>query len=91
MGTQQRLTRFQTAVLLVLLLTPVTGLWCLPAEPVLCGRVLLFIAYVFPLSERSGVNPTGAFHVANTTPFEEEPSGSTAGGAAACYTRAGCR
>jgi hypothetical protein len=33
--------------------------------------VLLFLAYVFPLSERSGVNPSGAFHVSNITPFEE--------------------
>jgi hypothetical protein len=39
---------------------------------VLCGRILLFLAYVFPLSERSGVNPSAVFHVSNVTPYESE-------------------
>lgn len=40
-----------------------------PAEPVFCGRILMFLAAIFPLSERSGVNSTGAFNV-NPTPFD---------------------
>lgn len=39
---------------------------------VFCGRILMFLAYVYPLSERSGVNVTGTFNVANVTKFDEE-------------------
>jgi THO complex subunit 1 len=39
----------------------------------LCGRVLLFLAKFLPLTERSGVNLTGAFHVDNLTPVEDVP------------------
>ncbi|KAG7672356.1 putative THO complex subunit 1 [Nannochloris sp. 'desiccata'] len=41
----------------------------------LCGRVLLFLAKFLPLTERSGVNLTGAFHVDNLTPVENVPEG----------------
>ena len=37
----------------------------------LCGRVLLFLAKFLPLTERSGVNLGGAFHVDNVTPVEQ--------------------
>eukprot|EP00286_Rhodomonas_abbreviata_P025419 CAMPEP_0181299002 /NCGR_PEP_ID=MMETSP1101-20121128/6097_1 /TAXON_ID=46948 /ORGANISM="Rhodomonas abbreviata, Strain Caron Lab Isolate" /LENGTH=573 /DNA_ID=CAMNT_0023404089 /DNA_START=166 /DNA_END=1884 /DNA_ORIENTATION=- len=37
----------------------------------LCGRVLMFLAHVLPLSERSGVNLKGEFNKANVTEFEE--------------------
>lgn len=39
----------------------------------LCGRVLLFLAKFLPLTERSGVNLSGAFHVENLTPVEDVP------------------
>lgn len=38
---------------------------------VLCGRLLMLLANLFPLSERSGVNVNGEFHVANHTPKED--------------------
>jgi THO complex subunit 1 len=41
----------------------------------LCGRVLLFLAKFLPLTERSGVNLAGAFHVDNVTPVEDVPEG----------------
>jgi THO complex subunit 1 len=41
----------------------------------LCGRVLLFLAKFLPLTERSGVNLTGAFHVDNLTPVEDVAEG----------------
>jgi hypothetical protein len=41
------------------------------AEPVFCGRILMFLAYVFPISERSGVNSSGALNT-NPTPFEAD-------------------
>lgn len=43
------------------------------ANAMLCGRVLLFLAKLLPLTERSGVNLNGAFNVANVTPVEEVP------------------
>mmetsp|Transcript_15336 Transcript_15336/g.26978 ORF Transcript_15336/g.26978 Transcript_15336/m.26978 type:complete len:545 (-) Transcript_15336:62-1696(-) len=39
---------------------------------VLCGRVMMFLAYAFPLSERSGVNLLGAYNDLNVTEFEDE-------------------
>lgn len=41
----------------------------------LCGRVLMFLAKFLPLTERSGVNLTGAFHTENVTPMEDVPEG----------------
>ena len=41
---------------------------------VFCGRILLFLANIFPLGERSGVNLRGEFNKENLTGFEaEEP------------------
>jgi THO complex subunit 1 len=41
---------------------------------VFCGRILLFLASIFPLGERSGVNLRGEFNKENITYFEpEEP------------------
>lgn len=42
------------------------------ADNVFCGRVLLFLAYALPLSERSGVNLQSAFNVDNVTEMDEE-------------------
>lgn len=39
---------------------------------VFCGRILAFLASVFPISERSGVNLRGAFNTGNVTIFEGE-------------------
>lgn len=36
----------------------------------LCGRIQIFLASVFPLSERSGVNLKGEFNTDNITQFE---------------------
>ena len=41
------------------------------ANALLCGRVLLFLAKLLPLTERSGVNLGGAFNTDNATPVEE--------------------
>jgi len=41
------------------------------ADNVFCGRVLLFLAYALPLSERSGVNLQGAFNVDNVTEMDD--------------------
>ncbi|KAJ1964780.1 hypothetical protein IWQ62_002836 [Dispira parvispora] len=38
------------------------------------GRVLILLASVFPLSDRSGVNLRGDFHVENTTEYATDPS-----------------
>jgi hypothetical protein len=38
----------------------------------LCGRVLLLLAYAFPLSERSALNITGRFNTDNVTKRAEE-------------------
>jgi len=40
------------------------------AHPVLCGRVLLLLAAMFPLSERSALNIQGAYNRANVTEWE---------------------
>lgn len=40
----------------------------------LCGRVLMFLAKFLPLTERSGVNLYGTFHVDNVTPIETFPA-----------------
>lgn len=37
---------------------------------VFCGRILLFLASIFPLGERSGVNLRGEFNKENVTTFE---------------------
>jgi THO complex subunit 1 len=37
-----------------------------------CGRVLSFLSYVFPLTERSAINVAGKYNEANITEFEEE-------------------
>ncbi len=41
----------------------------------LCGRVLIFLAKFLPLTERSGVNMYGSFHVDNMTPLEDVKEG----------------
>ncbi|KAL6067978.1 THO complex subunit 1 [Balamuthia mandrillaris] len=41
-------------------------------DPVFRGRVLMFLAYIFPLSDPSGLNPKGKSNVANVTVIEEE-------------------
>lgn len=53
------------------------------------GRILMFLAYAYPLSERSGVNTSGRFHSANTTSYEgdsgrdgDEVNGNAANGGA---------
>ena len=43
------------------------------SDALLCGRVLLFLAKLLPLTERSGVNLGGAFNTDNATPVEEVP------------------
>jgi hypothetical protein len=40
------------------------------SRPRFCGRVLLLMAYVFSLDERSGVNLAGAFNTNNVTLYE---------------------
>jgi hypothetical protein len=47
----------------------------------LCGRILIFLAYVFPLSERSGVNVRGEFNTENVTDYEGADAPSAAAGA----------
>lgn len=37
----------------------------------LCGRILLFLAKLLPLTERSGVNLGGSFNTDNATPVED--------------------
>jgi len=44
---------------------------------VFCGRILFFLAYVYPLSERSGVNVTGAFNTANATVIADAEQATT--------------
>jgi THO complex subunit 1 len=39
---------------------------------VFCGRIMMFLAYAFPLSERSGVNLLGSRNDANVTDVESE-------------------
>ncbi|KAJ3413691.1 hypothetical protein HDV05_007679 [Chytridiales sp. JEL 0842] len=40
---------------------------------VFCGRILIFLTSVYPLTERSGVNLRGDFNVDNVTHFETNP------------------
>jgi len=44
-------------------------------DAALCGRVLIFLAKFLPLTERSGVNMYGTFHVENETPLEDVQEG----------------
>ena len=44
----------------------------------LCGRVLMFLSHVLPLSEKSGVNLKGEFNKGNVTEYEEELHGEEA-------------
>ena len=37
-----------------------------------CGRIVMFLAYVYPLSERSGVNLKGEINTANAIAYEDE-------------------
>ena len=39
---------------------------------VFCGRILLFLARFFPISDRSGLNVISEFNLENTTTFSEE-------------------
>lgn len=41
---------------------------------VLCGRILMFLAHFFPLSERSAVNIKGVFNTSNETKYEKDAS-----------------
>ncbi|CAM8882694.1 unnamed protein product [Rhodiola kirilowii] len=41
-------------------------------DVVLCGRILMFLAHFFPLSERSAVNIKGIFNTSNETKYEKE-------------------
>ncbi|CAM8880231.1 unnamed protein product [Rhodiola kirilowii] len=41
-------------------------------DVVLCGRILMFLAHFFPLSERSAVNIKGVFNTSNETKYEKE-------------------
>jgi THO complex subunit 1 len=47
-----------------------------------CGRVLLFLAQVYPLSDPSGVNLKGELNTANVTLFEDEATFAAAADAA---------
>lgn len=37
----------------------------------LCGRILLFLAKLLPLTEKSGVNLHGSFNTQNVTPIAD--------------------
>lgn len=39
-------------------------------DTVLCGRILLFLAFILPLSERSGVNVTGLINTENASIYD---------------------
>lgn len=41
-------------------------------DVVFCGRILMFLAHFFPLSERSAVNIKGVFNTSNETKYEKE-------------------
>ncbi|EPS36511.1 hypothetical protein H072_9941 [Dactylellina haptotyla CBS 200.50] len=41
-------------------------------DTVFCGRIFVFLTKSFPLSERSGVNLRGEFHVENRTTFDDQ-------------------
>lgn len=42
-------------------------------DVVFCGRILMFLAHFFPLSERSAVNIKGVCNTSNETKYEKEP------------------
>lgn len=42
------------------------------SDVVFCGRILMFLAHFFPLSERSAVNIKGVFNTSNETKYEKE-------------------
>ncbi|KAE9590627.1 putative THO complex, subunit THOC1 protein [Lupinus albus] len=42
-------------------------------DVVFCGRILMFLARFFPLSERSALNIKGVFNTTNETKYEKEP------------------
>ncbi|OIV92408.1 hypothetical protein TanjilG_23008 [Lupinus angustifolius] len=42
-------------------------------DVVFCGRILMFLARFFPLSERSALNIKGVFNTTNVTKYEKEP------------------
>ncbi|KAH9752347.1 THO complex subunit 1 [Citrus sinensis] len=42
-------------------------------DVVFCGRILMFLAHFFPLSERSAVNIKGVFNTSNETKYEKDP------------------
>ncbi|XP_030471176.2 THO complex subunit 1 [Syzygium oleosum] len=42
-------------------------------DVVFCGRILMFLAHFFPLSERSAVNIKGVFNTSNETSYEKDP------------------
>jgi len=46
-------------------------------NPLLCGRLLILVATLLPLSERSGVNLAGGFDIDNRTEFAELEQGCT--------------
>ncbi|XP_024521962.1 THO complex subunit 1 [Selaginella moellendorffii] len=41
-------------------------------DVVFCGRILMFLAHVFPLYERSAVNIKGVFNTSNETNYEKD-------------------
>lgn len=41
-------------------------------QTVFCGRILLFLAKFFPITERSGLNVISEFNLDNTTVFSED-------------------
>uniref|UniRef100_A0A5B6YPV1 Putative THO complex subunit 1-like isoform X1 n=1 Tax=Davidia involucrata TaxID=16924 RepID=A0A5B6YPV1_DAVIN len=41
-------------------------------DVVFCGRIIMFLAHFFPLSERSAVNIKGVFNTSNETKYEKE-------------------
>ncbi|XP_020579044.1 THO complex subunit 1 [Phalaenopsis equestris] len=43
-------------------------------DVVFCGRILMFLAHFFPLSERSAVNFKGVFNISNETKYEKDGS-----------------
>ena len=40
-------------------------------QTVFCGRILLFLARFFPITERSGLNVVSEFNLDNTTAYSE--------------------
>lgn len=48
-------------------------------DTVFCGRILIFLSLVFPLSERSAVNLRGEYNTDNITTFEEAQKGESQG------------